>query len=90
MLKFSFGTTVAGAVLVVTSNTNADGYGYINDGNWHQVSIPISAFTAAGAKFDLNKVTNTFVIADIYDQTGNTASRGSTTKVFIDAVYWSK
>jgi hypothetical protein len=29
------------------------------------------------------------VIADIYDKTGNTA-RGSTTKVFIDAVYWSK
>ena len=89
-LQFGFGTTVAGAVLVVASNTNADGYGYINDGNWHQVSIPISAFTAAGAKFDLNKVTNSFVIADIYAQTGNTASRGSTTKVFIDAVYWSK
>ena len=88
-LMFGFGTTVAGAVFVVASNTNADGYGYVNDGNWHQVSIPISAFTAAGGKFDLAKLTNAIVIADIYDKTGN-ATRGNTTKVFIDAVYWSK
>ena len=89
-LMFGFGTTVSGAVFVVASNTNTDGYGYVNDGNWHQVSIPISAFTAAGAKFDLTKLTNALVIADIYDKTGNTASRGSTAKVFVDAVYWSK
>lgn len=87
-LMFGFGTPLAGAVFVVASNTNADGYGYVNDGNWHQVSIPISAFTAAGGKFDLTKVTNTLVVADIYDKTLN--AKGSTTKVFIDAVYWSK
>jgi exo-beta-1,3-glucanase (GH17 family) len=87
-LMFGFGTPVAGAVFVVASNTNADGYGYINDGTWHQVSIPISAFTAAGGNFDLTKVTNTLVVADIYDKTLN--AKGSTTKVFIDAVYWSK
>jgi exo-beta-1,3-glucanase (GH17 family) len=87
-LMFGFGTPVAGAVFVVASNTNADGYGYVNDGSWHQVSIPVSAFTAAGGKFDLTKVTNTLVVADIYDKTGN--AKGSTTKVFIDAVYWSK
>lgn len=87
-LMFGFGTTVSGAVFVVASNTNADGYGYVNDGSWHQVSIPISAFTAAGNTFDLAKVTNTLVVADIYDKTLNT--KGSTTKVFIDAVYWSK
>jgi exo-beta-1,3-glucanase (GH17 family) len=87
-LMFGFGTTVAGAVFVVASNTNADGYGYVNDGSWHSVSIPISAFTAAGGKFDLTKVTNSLVVADIYDKTLN--AKGSTTKVFIDAVYWSK
>lgn len=89
-LMFGFGTPVAGAVFVVASNTNADGYGYINDGTWRRVSIPISAFTAAGAKFDLTKVTSTLVVADVYDRTGNTGTRGNTTKVFIDAVYWSK
>jgi exo-beta-1,3-glucanase (GH17 family) len=87
-LMFGFGTTQSGAVFVVASNTNADGYGYLNDGAWHQVSIPISAFAAAGGKFDLRKVNNTFVVADIYDKTGN--AKGNTTKVFIDAVYWSK
>ena len=87
-LMFGFGTKLAGAAFVVASNTNADGYGYINDGTWRRVSIPISAFAAAGGKFDLTKVTNTLVVADIYDKTGNV--RGSTTKVYIDAVYWSK
>jgi hypothetical protein len=87
-LMFGFGTAPVGAVFVVASDTNADGYGYINDGAWHQVSIPISAFSAAGGNFDLTKVTNTLVVADIYDRTLN--AKGSTTKVFIDAVYWSK
>jgi exo-beta-1,3-glucanase (GH17 family) len=89
-LMFGFVTPAsADAVLVVVSNTNADGYGFINDGQWHEVSIPISALAAAGTPLDLTKVTNTFVIADIYDRTGN-AARGDTTKVFIDAVFWSK
>jgi len=87
-LMFGFGTALDGAVFVVASNTNADGYGYINDGNWHQVSIPISAFVAAGANFNLSQVTNTLVIADIYERTGNPS--GSEVKVFVDAVYWSK
>jgi hypothetical protein len=88
-LMFGFGTASSGAVFVVASNTNADGYGYVNDGNWHRVSIPISAFTAAGNSFDLGRVTNAIVIADIYDRTGNTA-RGNTSKVFVDDVHWSK
>ena len=87
-LMFGFGTAQGGAVFVVASNTNADGYGYINDGTWRQVSIPISAFTAAGGSFDLSRVTNTLVVADIYDRTLN--ARGSTVRVFIDDVYWSK
>jgi exo-beta-1,3-glucanase (GH17 family) len=88
-LMFGFGTAQGGAVFVVASNTNADGYGYVNDGTWRQVSIPISAFTAPGNPFDLRRVTNALVVADIYDRTGNTA-RGDTTKVFIDGVFWSK
>ncbi len=88
-LMFGFGTKLAGAVFVVASNTNADGYGFVNDGTWRKVSIPISAFTAAGGKFDLSKLTNGIVIADIYDKTGN-ATRGNTTRVFVDAVFWSK
>ncbi len=88
-LMFGFGTAQAGAVFVVASNTNADGYGYINDGTWRRVSIPISAFTAPGNNFDLRRVTNALVVADIYERSGNTA-RGDTTRVFIDNVFWSR
>ena len=86
-------------VYLPISSTNADGYGYINDGQWHNVSVPISAIKAAGApsygnspsvaKFDLTKVTNPFVLADIYGVTGNSA-KGDKTKIYVDAVYWSK
>jgi exo-beta-1,3-glucanase (GH17 family) len=88
-LMFGFNTTATDAVFVVADNTNTDGYGYVNDGQWHQVSIPIADFVAAGGVFDLTKVTSAIVIADFYERTGNTA-RGDTTKVYIDAVFWSK
>ena len=71
-------------------------YGYVNDGNWHQVSIPISAITPKGApaygmpasvKLDMTKVQSLFTIADRYAVTGNLKS---TTPIKIDAIYWSK
>lgn len=102
-LRFGFltgsGNTAFDAYVTV-SNTNADGHGFVNDGQWHDVSIPISAMkasgtpsfgnTAANAKFDLTKVTNPFVINDVYDVTGNTTARGSTTKIFIDNIHWTR
>lgn len=102
-LRFGFltgsGNTAYDAYATV-SNTNADGYGYVNDGQWHDVSIPISAIKAAGApsfgntaanaKFDLTKVTNPFVINDVYDATGNTTIKGNTTKIYIDNIHWTK
>ena len=64
------------------------------------MSIPISAIKAAGApsfgntaataKFDLTKVTNPFVINDVYDATGNTTIKGNTTKVYVDNIHWTK
>ncbi len=37
---------------------DADEYGYVNDGEWHHLAIPLSAFTSAGLK--LNAVTSPF------------------------------
>ncbi len=102
-LRFGFltgsGNTAYDAYLTV-SNSNADGYGFVNDGQWHAVSIPISAIKAAGApsfgnsaanaRFDLTKVTNPFVINDVYDATGNTTIKGNTTKIYIDNIHWTK
>lgn len=102
-LRFGFLTgsgNTAYDVYLTLSNTNADGYGYINDGQWHEVSIPISALKTGGApsfgnttdlaKFDLAKVTNPFVVNDVYDATGNTTIKGNKTSIFIDNIYWSK
>jgi exo-beta-1,3-glucanase (GH17 family) len=102
-LRFGFLTgsgNTAYDVYLTLSNTNADGYGFVNDGQWHDVSIPISALKAGGAPsfgnnpttatFDLSKVTNPFVVNDVYDATGNTTIKGNKTSIFIDNIYWSK
>lgn len=114
-LNFSIKTTYPGAIEVgfltgsATSGSAYDvylavqpgEYGYVNDGNWHTVSIPISAITPRGAmafgmtdatksKLDLTKVTNPFVIADRYANTGKAQSSGHTTKLYVDAIHWSR
>ena len=100
---FLTGTTAAGSAydvyLAIDPANNS--YGYLNDGNWHAVSIPISAITPFGAmaygmtdanksKLDLTKVTNPMVIADRYANTGKATNLGNTSKFYIDNVYWSK
>jgi len=114
-LNFSIKTTYPGAIEVgfltgsATSGSAYDvylaiqpgEYGYLNDGNWHTVSIPISAITPRGAmafgmtdaaksKLDLTKVTNPFVIADRYANTGKAQNSGHTTKLYVDAIHWSR
>lgn len=74
-------------------------YGYENNGQWQQVSIPIQQIKASGAKafgmensaaavLDLTKVTNPFVIADRFGKTGKSSS--SQIPIELDSVYWSK
>lgn len=114
-LNFSIKTTYPGAIEVgflTGSATNGSAYdvylaiqpgeyGYLNDGNWHTVSIPISAITPRGAmafgmtdatksKLDLTKVTNPFVIADRYANTGKAQNSGHTTRLYVDAIHWSR
>ena len=88
-------------VYMVISNTNADGYGYINDGHWHEVSVPISELKKHGAMafgnfdptksyFDITKVTQPFVIGDRYANTGKANNFNNNTKIYVDNIYWSK
>ncbi len=76
-------------------------YGYVNDGAWHNVRIPISAITPHGAmafgmtdptkaKLDLATLTNPFVIADRYAVTGKATNSNITTAIQVDNIYWSK
>lgn len=110
-LNFAVRTSYAGKLEIgFMTGLNAEGtgcdvylaissgeYGYVNDGAWHNVSIPISAIAAkaapaygqpASAKLDMSKVSNAFVIADRFAVTGNTAS--ATRPINLDNIYWSK
>ncbi len=98
---FLTGTATATSLYDVYIPIQSGDYGYVNDGNWHEVSIPISAITPFGAmaygmtdpskaKLDLTTVTNPFVINDTYAVTGKADSSNITTPIFIDDVYWSK
>lgn len=114
-LNFSIKTTYAGNLEVgfLTGNTTSRSaydvylklapgqHGYMNDGQWRQVSIPISAITPSGAmafgmtdpalsKLDLTKVTNPFVIADRYTVTGKSQGANVRTPILIDNIYWSR
>ena len=104
-IEFGFltGTTTAGSAydVYLTVDPANNPYGYVNDGTWRNVSIPISAITPRGAmaygmtdasksKLDLTKVTNPLVIADRYEKTGKSNNSNDRTKIYIDNVYWSK
>ncbi len=114
-LNFSIKTTYPGKLEVgfltgTAANTSlydvylpiqSGDYGYVNDGAWHNVKIPISAITPHGAmaygmtdptkaKLDLATLTNPFVIADRYAVTGKATNSNITTALQVDNIYWSK
>ena len=65
-------------------------YGYLNDGAWHNVSIPIGVLVAAAPKADLSKVTSPFVIADRYAYTGKASGSNITSRIDIDGIHWAR
>ena len=114
-LNFSIKTAYPGAILVGFQTGNsvdltlynmfiplaAGTYGYVNDGAWHAVKIPISDIAIWGtmgsgmtlpaySKLDMTKVSNPFVIADIYGSTGKGANANITTPIQVDNIHWSK
>ena len=113
-LNFSVQTTYPGMLKVgFVTGSGLDGtacdayvplvsgqYGYVNDGAWHAVSIPVSDLLAAACKpdpgliapprVDLTQVSLPFVINDVYAQTGKPANANITSKVNVDAIFWSR
>ena len=100
-LNFWISTTYPGKIEIGISTDTQDrvaqeaylqiqpgNYGYCNTGAWCQVSIPISAFVAKNPNLDLSLVLSRFVISDVYSRTGN--APGSTAKLYIDGIYWSR
>jgi exo-beta-1,3-glucanase (GH17 family) len=65
-------------------------YGYCNNNQWCNVSIPISAFKAANPKIDLRYVNFRFIIADRYSFTGKPLNTTGLPKIRIDNIHWSR
>lgn len=63
----------------VTLQVKANDYGWVNDGQWHSLSIPLSAFGG----LDLGRMRSPFTIGN--DATGGTAKTGET--LLIDDLY---
>jgi hypothetical protein len=102
-VHFSVRTTYPGKIEIGISSDTVDrevqeaylqigngDYGYCNTGAWCNVSIPLSAFVAANPKLDISLVLSRFIIADRYSFTGKAQGANITTKIAIDAIYWSK
>lgn len=99
MVGFLTGTAANRSLYDVYLMLNPGDFGYQNNGQWQQVSIPISQLKTSGAPaygmgnstsavLDMTMVTNPFVIADDFAKTNKTNS--SQLPIVVDAVYWSK
>ncbi len=71
-------------------------YGYVNDGAWHHVSIPLTdlvniakANLAAGNSVDLSRVISPFVIADRYQHTKKAYGTIGLPNVYVDRIFVS-
>ncbi len=116
-LDFAIRTTYAGKIRVgfstgfASENTQTDNYltidptnnpyGYVNDGAWHYVSLPIATIAQNSApsygmpttaKLNLGQVPQPFVINDAYAVTGNSASTNTTPNPVIDVddISWTQ
>jgi exo-beta-1,3-glucanase (GH17 family) len=100
-LNFWINTTYPGKIEIGISTDTPDrdpqeavlqlqpgNYGYCNTGAWCQVSIPLADFKAKNPKIELSQVLARFVISDVYPRTGNTP--GSTARLYLDGIHWSK
>jgi hypothetical protein len=102
-LNFSIKTTYPGKIEIGISTDTQDripveaylqigngDYGYLADGTWRQVSIPVSDLLAANPKLDLSLVLSRFIIADRYAMTGKPQGSNVTTRLRIDGIHWSR
>ena len=101
-IKFSIKTSYLGKLRIgISSDTElraaqeafvlvSDGqYGYCRTGtSWCDVTIPVSAFTAANPQLDLRYILTRFSISDVYSATGNDGT--GQTAIKLDNIRWSK
>lgn len=85
-----------GVDVYLTVDPASNDYGCSNDGEWHEVTIPIADITPnaapaygmdASAELNMEEVYSSFVIADRFSVTGNSSS---TEEIKLDDIRWEK
>ena len=81
--QFKFGVTTAFWQSWVNYAAGVEQYGLVRDGNWHQVSIPLSAFNLpdSGRNIDLMSIHDAFLFAG--------DAPAGVTDFYIDNIYFS-
>jgi exo-beta-1,3-glucanase (GH17 family) len=82
--------TETGETAESTLQLGTNEYGYIPDGVWRQVKVPLQAFKTKNPKIDFRFVVSPFIISDVYERTGKAASSGHTNPIRIDGIHWSR
>jgi hypothetical protein len=95
-LKIGFQSTIGSVkdlFINVGTTTGGGSYGFARDGQWHTVTIPVSAIlsanpsvTASTEAAKLVSVLNPFVLADVHA----TNVTNGTESIYVDEIYWSK
>ncbi len=93
-IGFQVGSATEGSALAASMPLVSGEFGYVNDGAWHDVSIPIDTirwYVAAKEKvglsrIDLMRVTSPFVIAG----RPATAAGPAQNRIDLDAIHWAK
>ena len=95
---FHVGSATEGSAFAAHMPIGSGEFGYVNDGAWHAVSIPIDAIRqyvarsekVGPSRIDLMRVTAAVVIADRFTKTGKAPGSAATNRIDVDAVYWAK
>ena len=95
---FHVGSVTEGSAFAAYMPIGSGEYGFINDGAWHAVSIPIDSIReyvartekVGPSRIDLMRVTGAFVIADRYAVTGKALGAAAANPISVDAIYWAK
>ena len=95
---FHVGSTTEGSAFVACIPIGSGEFGYVNDGTWRTVSIPIETIRqhvartekVGPSRIDLMRVTAAVVIADRFIKAGKAPGSVVTNRIDVDAIYWAK
>ncbi len=95
---FQVGSATEGSAFAANMPLISGEFGYVNDGAWHEISIPVDTIRQHVARrekvglsrIDLMRVTSPFVIVGRHAAMGAVAGTPSQNYIGLDAIYWAR